>query len=126
MSLEFAKLYYGRSAYNVEAKENLPLPQEFDFAHPVECAKIIFAIMSNVSGGHAISNCRFDFSEERGSANLVANGVHVYYSKPNKKKLSVEEALKMVAERVEIKLGTVVTDQYGDGWKRAVWKESED
>lgn len=122
MHLQFAKLHYGMSSYDVKPHEGLPLPTEFDFEQPVECAKKIFAMMSNASGGHPLFDCTLRIYRDRHSANLTAKGVHVYFRMPNHPKLSLEEVIASHDASEVFALGTVVTDQYGDGWKRAIWK----
>jgi hypothetical protein len=127
--LAFANLNYGRRAYEVLPNETLPLPQEFDFENAEACARKIFAIMSNASGGHLIKGCKVATNKVNGTANLTGNGVHVFYQIKKRPKVSLktEEEVKQYAadieaNRVVLELGDVVTDQYGDGWTRAVWK----
>jgi hypothetical protein len=119
--LKLAKLSYGRSSYDVEPTSFLPLPQQFDFEHPEECARKIFAIMSNASGGHSLRDCKLAIIASRKTANLTCSGAHVFYAPDGLPTLTVDEALALHAQRVEYKLGNVVTDQYGEGWKRARW-----
>lgn len=129
MKLEFAHLSYGDRLYPVTPNETLPLPKEFDFSKPEECAKLIFAIMSNASGGHTLRNCKVSITPSRKTANLTCNGVHVFYRDPSfigtLQGLSDEEVHarleQLQKERKVYELGNVRTDQYGDGYKRAVW-----
>lgn len=126
MQLQLAKLMYGTSTgYNVKPSADLPLPTEFDFDKPEECAKLIFACMSNASGGFRLRNCKVRYNTERQCANLTATGVHIYYADPDAPKLSVEEAMALHTSSVVIELGDVRTDQYGEGWKRAIWMPSD-
>lgn len=120
--LKFAILTYGASGYHVKPTEDLPLPAEFDFANPEACAKLIFAVMSNASGGHTLRDCKVGVHLARRTANLTCNGAHVYYTPADlQQPMTLEEAQQAHTERVVYELGSVVTDQYGDGWKRAVW-----
>lgn len=58
--LEIANINYGNgSSYSVIYTEELPF--EFDFDNPEECAKEIFAKMSNFSGGSQFMIARFKF-----------------------------------------------------------------
>jgi hypothetical protein len=120
-SLDFARLYYGSSAYPVERNETLPLPETFDFEKPEECARLIFAIMSNASGGHTLHKCTLRIDPVRRVANLTAGGVHVFYKPINAPKMTVEEAIAATERIWVLELGNVFTDQYGYGWKRARW-----
>ena len=122
MKLQFAKLFYGTTAYDVTPNDTLPLPTEFDFNDPINCAKKIFAIMSNASGGHPLRECKLRYDANLGIANLTSSGCHVFYDTPNRPKRTVEELIKSHADQTFEWLGTVVTDQYGDGWKFAQWK----
>lgn len=122
MMLKLANLTYGRQVYPVRADEALPLPAQFDFDRPEECAKLVLAIMSNAGGGHTLSGCRVAINATRKTANITGSGAHVYYAPTDEKKVtSPAELQAMMAERVVIELGNVVTDQYGGGWRRAVW-----
>lgn len=119
--LKFAKLMYGATAYNVDPDVSLPIPTEFDFDRPEECARKVFACMSNASGGHPVRDCRLRIDPVRRTANLTGSGVHVFYSPADLPKVSVDEAIQIALRTVMIDLGDVTTDQYGDGWKRAQW-----
>lgn len=120
--LIFARLMYGVSACSVYPTEFTPLPEEFDFDSPVECAKKVFAIMSNASGGHQIKQCMLRVDHVRRIANLTANGVHVFYRPENAAHFATIKEMEEAIERTQTHaLGTVRTDQYGDGWKRAFW-----
>lgn len=120
-ALQIARLSYGSTSYAVTPNATLPLPTVFDFEHPEEAARQIFAIMSNASGGHPLRDCRVRIHAGRRTANLVANGAHVFYAPPVREKLTVEDALRIERETQVIQLGCVATDQYGNGWKRARW-----
>lgn len=129
MKLEFAHITYGSRIYPVKPNETLPLPKEFDFSKPEECAKLIFAIMSNASGGHTLRGCKLAINQVRKTANLSCNGAHVFYRDPEQiqslQGLTDEQIVARIEElnkdRQVIELGNVRTDQYGDGYKRAVW-----
>lgn len=121
MQLELAVLTYGTSNYNVEPAAHLPLPTTFDFDKPEECARLVFACMSNASGGFTLRNCKLRVDRERQMANLTSSGCHVFYAPPERRKLSVEEAVAAHQRSEVYQLGIVRTDQYGDGWKRAQW-----
>ena len=97
----------------------LPIPETFNFKDPEGCAKQVAAIMSNASGGFLIKDVKLSYHEGWGCANLSGNGMHVYWS--NGKKGSIQEVCKMAEESTKIDLGTVSSDQYGEGWKRAIW-----
>jgi hypothetical protein len=125
MNLDFAHIYYGSSSCPVQSSDITPLPLVFDFDNAESCARKIFAIMSNASGGHALSNCVLRLHRGRNTANLTAKGVHVYYHDASQPKLSVDGALAMHDEIEKIELGSVVTDQYGGGWQRAHWNAPE-
>lgn len=121
--LKFAKLMYSKSCYDVEPNDTLPMPKEFDFSNPIECAKKIFAIMSNASGGNRLYRCKVSIHTDRKTANLTAFGVHVYYKPENSKLMTAEEAIAAMEKTIIHYLGSVTTDQYGDGWQRAVWRD---
>lgn len=120
-AFEFAQLLYGTARYRVSPNDH-PLPVKFDFNNPEECARKVFAIMSNAAGGHTLRDCKVRYHKERGTANLTANGAHIFFQTPGLPKLNVEQVCDMVLECVIISLGDVRTDQYGDGWKRAQWR----
>ena len=110
MSLERAVLTYGSRSIPVVPSELNPLPAEFDFQNPVECARLIFAIMSAASGGHSLHDCKVRVDQERRTANLTCSGAHVFYAEPGRQKLTVEEALEIMRNRAEpIQLGSVVS-----------------
>lgn len=122
--LKFAHLTYGSTVVSVDPSETTPIPLEFDFNDAEMCARKIFAIMSNASGGHKLRACRLKYHAERQTANLTANGMHVYFAPYGQRVFkTVEEAIKAESECIIVQLGDVVTDQYGEGWKRAVWFE---
>ena len=63
-----------------------------------------------------------------GHVQIIASGVTVYYENPDAVKydLATREGAKAYAESFErdcdvTHLGEVITDQYGGGYKRAVW-----
>jgi hypothetical protein len=119
--LNLAKLMYGKTGYSVEPNETLPLPESFDFDNAEECARQICAIMSNASGGHTLIDCTLRVDYQDRTANITSSGMHVFYRPVDMPKIGVEEALAKMERIVTIPLGTVATDQYGDGWKRARW-----
>lgn len=121
MNLEKAVLTYGTRQYPVAPTETTPLPVEFDFNNPHECAQRVFAIMSNASGGHVLRDCTLRINRRRKTANLTANGCHVFYAPPDRPKLTVQEVERVFAETEVISLGHVRTDQYGEGYNRAYW-----
>lgn len=123
MKLQHASVNYGRSRYPVVSSDLLPLPVEFDFNDEQGCARKILAILSNASGGHTLTDCRVTLHRARRSASIVANGAWAYYASDERARVTVEEALKIERELERIDLGSVRTDQYGDGWKRAIWKD---
>jgi hypothetical protein len=120
-----AAICYGRysNEYLVERGALHPLPAEFDFAQPAECARLILAVMSNAAGGHTLRDCRVFYSMERRTACVSASGAYARYSPAFRPPMTVEEATRIVHESVTIQLGSVTTDQYGEGWKRARWNE---
>ena len=128
--LDFAHLTYGTRIYPVRPNEVTPIPATIDPNAPdfLDTVRSIFAMMSNASGGHIIRTCKL--SVWNGSVNLSGDGVHVFYKDPNAKKFAIStddpEGVAAFVELVEknrivMELGSVVTDQYGDGWKRARW-----
>ncbi|MDU8351003.1 hypothetical protein RYA05_03730 [Pseudomonas syringae pv. actinidiae] len=121
MNLDRACLNYGSTQVPVSPSEITPLPQVFDFSDPVGCARKIFAVMSNASGGFRLSECRVRIHRERQAANLTCNGAHIYYRDSNQVKLTLEQAIAMHEESEVFDLGSVRTDQFGEGWSRAVW-----
>lgn len=124
-TLKIASLSFGRSRYAVTPNASLPLPEVFDFDNVEQCARTILAIMSNAAGGHQLTRCRVRISKELGTANITSSGCHVYYvqeGKPLTKDMSAEEIEGIISRAETMELGTVVTHQYGDGWKHAVWK----
>lgn len=121
-TLQFARLMYGKSACEVTPSKLVPLPTEFDFADAEACARKIFAIMSYASGGFLLSNCRMHIIAERQTANLVANGAHIFYAPTDRPKLTVEEAIALEQLKVTTSLGNVVLGSgFGNGWERARW-----
>lgn len=124
MQLNLSVLNYGSSVSSVRPSEFLPLPTTFDFNAPEECARKVFAIMSNASGGFTLRDCRLKIDRERQMANLTSSGCHVFYAPIDRPKLTVEQAI-AADQRAEVfELGDVATDQYGDGWKRARWSNN--
>lgn len=121
MLLELAKLMYGDRGYDVKPAAHLPLPETFDFDNPEECAKLVFACMSNASGGFTLKDCKLKIHRGRQTANLTSSGCHVFYAPKGRAKLTVEQAIALEQEAEVFLLGSVATDQYGDGWKRAHW-----
>lgn len=122
MPLQIARLYYGTSGYAVKPNDTLPLPAEFDYARPVECARLIMAIMSNASGGHILRDCVLRILPGNKAANITGSGVHVYYCADGPRPaITAEQALARFYATGVMHLGSVRTDQYGDGWRRAVW-----
>jgi hypothetical protein len=119
--LKIATISYGASLYPVRPNEVSPLPAEFDFSDAEACARRIFAIMSNASGGHTLRGCKVRIHAERQTANLTANGCHVFYAPEQRQPLTPEEAVRAMDECQTVELGNVTTDQYGEGWKRARW-----
>lgn len=79
MKLQHAHLLYGSTTIPVLPTTSTPIPEEFDFASPEGCAKSIFAIMGRAAGGHSIDACQLRINRERGTANLIGRGVHVFY-----------------------------------------------
>jgi hypothetical protein len=121
MNLVSATIYYGSQPYPVRPNATTPVPETFDFNDVEGCARKVFAVMSNASGGHMIHDCRVHVHHGRQTASLVGNGVAVHYAPLNRSKLTVAEALQAMEERITIQLGRVTTDQYGNGWQRAKW-----
>lgn len=119
-----AVLHYGDSTYPVTPNETLPLPAAFDFGNPEACARHILAVMSNASGGHTLRDCRVVLAHDSSAASIVANGAHVYYKVPDQRKLTLTEALARAAAQRLLQLGDVQTDQYGDGYTRAQWRDN--
>lgn len=118
--LRLSSLHYGSTIIRVQRTVHLPLPEVFDFQNPIDCAKKAMAIMSNASGGFMIQGVKLRIHERHESANLTGNGAHVFWSAGHK--LALEDAIKMHEESTLFELGTVSSDQYGGGWKRAVWR----
>jgi len=122
--LNRAVLHYGANAYPVTPNKSLPLPPAFDFANGEACARLILAIMSNASGGHTLRDCRVMLAPDGSAANIVCNGAHVYYTVAERPKLTIPELLARHTANGWLWLGDVQTDQYGDGYTRAVWRDS--
>ena len=121
MSLERAVLIYGLRCIAVEPSDLNPLPAEFDFQNPVECARTIFAIMSAASGGHSLHNCTVRIDQKRRTANLTCSGAHVFYAEPDRPKLTVEEALELMCNPPDpISLGSAVS-RWGDEKSLTRW-----
>lgn len=122
--LNLARLSYGSSQYPVERNETTPLPEAFDFENAEECARLICAVMSNASGGHTIRDCKVRVDPIRRTANITGNGIHVFY-RPEVPHPLTKENFEAEIARIDalprLELGSVVTDQYGEGWKRARW-----
>lgn len=130
--LDFAHLRYGKQIVPVRPTSVIPIPQTIDPSAPdfLDTVRSIFAMMGNASGGHPTYRCKV--SVWNGSVNLTAEGTHVFYKDPDAKKFDIkgdDAALAAFVEMIErnrvvIELGDVYTDQYGDGWKRAKWKNT--
>ena len=45
MNLQHAHLLFGQSTVVIASSESTPIPREFDFTAPEDCAKSIFALM---------------------------------------------------------------------------------
>lgn len=118
-----AAICYGSNEYPVEAGPLHPLPPEFDFENPEACARLALAVLSNAAGGHTLRDCRVIYSLERRNAVVSASGAYARYSSPDRSALTVEDALRIMAESITIQLGSVRSDQYGEGWKRAKWNK---
>lgn len=115
-----ASLMYGSAIYPVD--DHPAMPAEFDFDNPIECAKLVLACLSNASGGHQLQRCKLAIDPVRRTANIVANGAHAFFSPGNLPKFTtIQDACAAVERTITHELGTVVTDQYGEGWKRAKW-----
>lgn len=126
-TLQLAHLSYGSGILPIQPSESLPLPAVFNFDQPEECARKIFAVMSNASGGFTLRGCTLKVDPVRKTANLTANGCHVYYADPATPKLGANgadleaELLALIDRTIVTKLGDVATDQYGNGHERARW-----
>ncbi|HEX8590708.1 hypothetical protein [Pseudomonas sp.] len=120
-SLEVAHLNYGATVIHVKPSDLLPLPPTFDFDNAEQCARTVFAVMSNASGGFALRDCKVRIDIARKRVNLTASGCHVFYAPTDRQKLPIEEAIRAHQQATVLELGSVSTDQYGEGWKRAVW-----
>jgi hypothetical protein len=124
VTLRFARLIYGSRLYPIKPSVHLPIPETFDFENPIECAKTIFAIMSNACGGHTIRRCELRTDQALGMANLTGIGVHVYYAPLHHYRTrNIDDVMHMILCTKLYSLGNVSSDQYGDGWKRAIWTE---
>lgn len=131
--LQFATLSYGRRQTRVVPTTNVPIPTGLDVRSPFFLTHVrnILAMMSNAGGGHPVRNCKV--SVFRDSVNITGDGVHVFFKDPTvpplEKGADDEETTRIFleymntveGEQVVTELGNVVTDQYGDGWMRAVW-----
>jgi hypothetical protein len=127
MKLNIATLSYGSSAHPVESNEHTPIPLEFDFNDPEACARKVFAIMAFASGGFVISNCVLRIHRKRNTANLTANGVHVYYHDESQPLLTLDQAMALAnSNEVEVfRLGTVLASPLAGRWDLAAWKPAE-
>lgn len=125
MQLQLALLLHHNTNRSVKPSADLPIPQTFDFDHPIECAKLVSACMSNAAGGFRIRNCKLRYNPIQQTANITAIGVNVYYAVPDAPELSLEEAKAIHPNWVVVELGDVSTDQYAGGWERAEWMPSE-
>ncbi|WGN90762.1 hypothetical protein [Burkholderia phage vB_BglM_WTB] len=83
MKLQFARIFHGSNSHPVKPSERLPIPEQFDFDNPIECAKKIAAIMSFASGGHKMRDVKLRVHRGRRSANIIGNGLHVFYRDPD-------------------------------------------
>lgn len=118
-TLKLATLAYGSTLIPVRPGPHLPIPEVFDFDKFWDQARLTAAIMSNASGGHIIKGVKLRIHRGYESANLTGNGMHVFWQ--GVKGLTIEEATKLFEESTLVALGDVRTDQYGDGYKRAIW-----
>lgn len=121
MNLQLAHINYGRGMYPVKPSDTLPLPTTFDFTNAEECARKVFAVMSNASGGFTLRDCKVRIDPEGRCANLTASGCHVFYNDETQPKLTIDQAVDRHLRSTIINLGDVSTDQYGNGWQRAKW-----
>ena len=120
--LHLATLCYGRRYYHVKPEPHIaPLPETFDFDDAENCARKIFACMSNASGGHPLAECRLRMHLGRRTANMVANGAHVFYAPHARQMLTAEMALQIERETIVVELGTVRATGYGGGHAHAKW-----
>lgn len=111
--LERANLYYGSRAIPVTPHETRPLPPVFDFDNAEQCARLILAIMSDASGGHPMYNCCvWLHAGDNYTANITADGAHVFYSVANRPKYTVDQALARMQTRRVLTLGAVVANNY--------------
>lgn len=120
--LQFAKLYYGVNGYDIQPSETLPLPRKFDFDNPEKCARLIFALMSQASGGFTLRDCRVHINAEVEMASLVANGAHIFYAPDNRPKLTASQAMDLIVHRKTLTLGSVTTDTAPKAYTRAHWR----
>ncbi|MFV3332585.1 hypothetical protein ACNFIA_16735 [Pseudomonas sp. NY15437] len=109
MNLQHAHLLFGQSTEVIASSESTPIPREFDFTEPEDCAKSIFALMGRAAGGFPIEACCLRVNSERRTAILVGRGVHVVYRDTSLPTLTAEEAMDMVQRKVRqtYHLGTV-------------------
>lgn len=120
--LNFAQLNYGSNAYPIVG---LPLPEVFDFENAEPFARRLFSMASCAAGGHRIQNCRVQITQDRTAANLVADGVHIFYQIPNAPRLTVEEAIERHNTMQVIHLGSVTTTTDGHSWMFPRWEYTD-
>lgn len=113
----FARLHYGSSFAPVERGPHMPLPAEFDFNNVESCARRVFALMA-LASGFPVKRCQLRIDPVRMTANLTANGVHVFYT-PTLPKMSLDEAIAAHKRTQLFHLGDVQPPANPEG--AAVW-----
>lgn len=129
--LKYARLFYGASHYDVDMNDYVPFLTSYCGEDIAAFARQVLAVMSNASGGHRLTRC--SVMTFNGHVQIIASGVTVYYENPDAVKydLTTLDGAKAYAETFErdcvvTHLGEVITDQYGEGYKRAVWTRPEE
>lgn len=126
LNLIQAKLVYGRTFYEVPRTEHAPIP-DLDLDNLEESVFQIVAVLSNQSGGHTLGDIRVSITADRSYAYLNGNGfaasfgtIPVAPEAPSDEQIA-EFVAKYVDNRQVVNYKwSVRSDQYGEGWKRAV------
>lgn len=117
-----AVLYYGTRVYPVPRNEITPFPESYHRDQSwQDFGRTVCAMLSNASGGHTLRDCKLRIYRD-GSVTVSCSGGRASYYSPNKpRNMSAEQAIEYMESSVVFHLGNVRTDQYGEGWQRAVW-----
>lgn len=118
----FITAAHGNIPQRVQSTCDTPLPTEFDFNNPEECARKICAVMLNVAGTGIAFNCRVRFNEVANQAYITDDvSFAVMYLPPRPRPMSQAEIEATAAHAVDMWLGHCACGWEVPGWDKAVW-----